>query len=164
MASNFGDSKLHIVSAFCAKNGLSLGQVKVDDKSNEITAIPELLDLIAIKGCIITIDAMGCQKEIAKKIIEKEADYILMVKENQAELKEQIEKVFRIQKPEISDVEEDFGHTRIEKRICEVIKKLDFLDTKENWKRVKNKSKSKNEYNDCCFLHNFYINKVSLLM
>ena len=134
MASNFGDSKLHIVSAFCAKNGLSLGQVKVDDKSNEITAIPELLDLIAIKGCIITIDAMGCQKEIAKKIIEKEADYILMVKENQAELKEQIEKVFRIQKPEISDVEEDFGHGRIEKRTCEVIKKLDFLDTKENWK------------------------------
>ena len=134
MASNFGDSKLHIVSAFCAKNGLSLGQVKVDDKSNEITAIPELLDLIAIKGCIITIDAMGCQKEIAKKIIEKEADYILMVKENQAELKEQIEKVFGIQKSEIFNIEEDFGHGRIEKRICEVIKKLDFLDTKENWK------------------------------
>ncbi len=134
MVSNFGDSKLHIVSAFCAKNGLSLGQIKVDDKSNEITAIPELLDLIAIKGCIITIDAMGCQKEIAKKIIEKEADYILMVKENQAELKEQVEKVFRIQKSEISDVEEDFGHGRIEKRTCEVIKKLDFLDTKENWK------------------------------
>jgi hypothetical protein len=67
MASNFGNSKLHIVSAFCAKNGLSLGQVKVDAKSNEITAIPELLDLIAIKGSIITIDAMGCQKKIAKK-------------------------------------------------------------------------------------------------
>jgi predicted transposase YbfD/YdcC len=134
MASNFGDSKLHIVSAFCAKNSLCLGQVKVDNKSNEITAIPELLDLIAIKGCIITIDAMGCQKNIAKKIIEKQADYILMVKDNQAELKEQIEKVFRIQKSEISDVEEDFGHGRIEKRTCEVIKKLDFLDTKENWK------------------------------
>lgn len=133
MASNFGDSKLHIVSAFCVKNGLSLGQVKVDDKSNEITAIPELLDLLAIKGCIITIDAIGCQKEIAKKIKEKEADYILMVKENQSELKEQIEKVFRIQKPEVSDIEEDFGHGRIEKRTCEVITKLDFLDTKENW-------------------------------
>ena len=133
MASNFGDSKLHIVSAFCVKNGLSLGQVKVNDKSNEITAIPELLDLLAIKGCIITIDAMGCQKEIAKKIKEEEADYILMVKENQAELKEQIEKVFRIQKSEVSDIEEDFGHGRIEKRTCEVITKLDFLDTKENW-------------------------------
>ena len=133
VASNIGDSKLHIVSAFCTKNGLSLGQVKVNDKSNEITAIPELLNLIAIRGCIITIDAMGCQKEIAKKIIKKEADYILMVKENQAELKEQIEKIFRIQKAEASDIEEDFGHGRIEKRTCEVITKLDFLDTKENW-------------------------------
>jgi predicted transposase YbfD/YdcC len=137
MASNFGNSKLHIVSAFCAKNGLSLGQVKVDAKSNEITAIPELLDLIAIKGSIITIDAMGCQKKIVKKIIKKEADYILMVKENQSELKEQIEKVFRIQKPEMSDIEEDFGHGRIEKRTCEVTIKLDFLDTKENWKGMR---------------------------
>lgn len=133
MAWRFSDSKLHIVSAFCAKNGLCLGQVKVDSKSNEITAIPELLDLIAVKGCIVTIDAMGCQREIAKKIIEKEADYILMAKDNQAELKEQIEKVFRIQKPEMIAIQEDLDHGRIEKRTCEVITKLDFLDTKENW-------------------------------
>jgi predicted transposase YbfD/YdcC len=133
MASRFSDSKLHIVSAFCSKNGLCLGQIKVDSKSNEITAIPELLDLIAVKGCIITIDAMGCQKEIAKKVIKKEADYILMVKENQAELKEQIEKVFSIQKAEMIAIQEDLDHGRIEKRTCEVITKLDFLDTKENW-------------------------------
>jgi len=133
MASRFSDSKLHIVSAFCAKNELCLGQVKVNSKSNEITAIPELLDLIAVKGCIVTIDAMGCQREIAKKIIAKEADYILMAKENQAELKEQIEKVFRIQKSEMTDIQEDCDHGRIEKRTCEVITKLDFLDTKENW-------------------------------
>lgn len=133
MASRFSDSKLHIVSAFCAKNGLCLGQIKVDSKSNEITAIPELLDLIAVKGCIVTIDAMGCQRAIAKKIIKKEADYILMAKENQAELKEQIEKVFRIQKPEMIDIQDDLDHGRIEKRTCEVITKLDFLDTKENW-------------------------------
>jgi predicted transposase YbfD/YdcC len=133
MASKFSDSKLHIVSAFCAKNNLSLGQVKVNEKSNEITAIPELLDLIAVKGCIITIDAMGCQREIAKKIIKKEADYILMVKDNQQELKEQVEKVFKLQKPEMIAVEEDCGHGRIEKRTCEIITKLDFLDTKENW-------------------------------
>lgn len=137
MASRFSDSKLHIVSAFCAKNGLCLGQVKVGSKSNEITAIPELLDLIAIKGCIITIDAMGCQREIAKKIIEKEADYILMAKDNQAELKEQLEKVFRIQKPEMIAVQEDLDHGRIEKRTCEVITKLDFLDTKENWSALR---------------------------
>jgi predicted transposase YbfD/YdcC len=133
MASRFSDSKLHIVSAFCAKNELCLGQVKVNSKSNEITAIPELLDLIAVKGCIVTIDAMGCQREIAKKIMAKEADYILMAKENQAELKEQIEKVFRIQKSEMTDIQEDCDHGRIEKRTCEVITKLDFLDTKENW-------------------------------
>ncbi len=105
----------------------------MDSKSNEITAIPDLLDLIAVEGCVITIDAMGCQREIAKKIISKEADYILMVKENQAELKEQIKKVFQIQKPNMTNLKEDCGHGRIEKRICEVITKLDFLDTKENW-------------------------------
>jgi predicted transposase YbfD/YdcC len=133
MASRFSDSKLHIVSAFCAKNQLCLGQIKVDSKSNEITAIPELLNLIAVKGCIITIDAMGCQRKIAKDIIAKEADYILMAKENQAQLKEQIEKVFRIQPSEMIDVQEDCDHGRIEKRTCEVITKLDFFDTKENW-------------------------------
>jgi predicted transposase YbfD/YdcC len=133
MASRFSDSKLHIVSAFCAKNERCLGQIKVDSKSNEITAIPELLNLISVKGCIVTIDAMGCQREIAKDIIKKEADYILMVKENQAELKEQIEKVFRIQTPEMMNVQEDCDHGRIEKRTCEVITKLDFVDTKENW-------------------------------
>lgn len=137
MASRFSDSKLHIVSAFCAKNELCLGQVKVDSKSNEITAIPELLNLIAVKGCIISIDAMGCQREIAKNIIEKEADYILMVKENQAGLKEQIEKVFRIQTSEMIDIKEDCDHGRIEKRTCEVITKLDFLDTKEKWKGLR---------------------------
>lgn len=133
VASKINGSKLHIVSAFCAKNEISLGQVKVDDKSNEITAIPELLDLIAVTGCIVTIDAMGCQREIAKKIIEKEADYILMVKENQAELKEQVEKNFRIKSSESIDIQEDLDHGRIEKRTCEVISNLDFLDTKENW-------------------------------
>uniref|UniRef100_UPI00404836FC ISAs1 family transposase n=1 Tax=Mariniflexile sp. TaxID=1979402 RepID=UPI00404836FC len=132
-ASNLNSSKLHIVSAFCTKNALCLGQVKVGSKSNEITAIPELLDLIAVKGCIVTIDAMGCQRAVAEKIIDKKADYVLMVKENQAELKEQIEKVFRIQKPEKTNIQEDLGHGRIEKRTCEAITKLDFLDTKENW-------------------------------
>jgi predicted transposase YbfD/YdcC len=132
-ASDLNGSKLHIVSAFCTKNALCLGQVKVGSKSNEITAIPELLDLIAVKGCVITIDAMGCQRAIAEKIIGKEADYILMVKENQSELKDQIEKVFRIQEPEKTNIQEDLGHGRIEKRTCGVITKLDFLDTKENW-------------------------------
>lgn len=136
-ASMFGDSKLHIVSAFCSVNKLCLGQVKVSDKSNEITAIPELLDLISVKGHIITIDAMGCQKDIAQKIIEKEADYILAVKNNQSELKEQIEKVFSIQSVEKHDVMTDLDHGRIEKRTCEVIENLAFLDEKEDWASLK---------------------------
>lgn len=132
-ASDLNGSKLHIVSAFCTKNALCLGQVKVGSKSNEITAIPELLDLVAVKGCIVTIDAMGCQRAIAEKIIDKDADYILMVKENQSGLKEQVEKLFRIQKPEEINIQEDLGHGRIEKRTCKAITKLDFLDTREDW-------------------------------
>lgn len=132
-ASMFGDSKLHIVSAFCSVNKLCLGQLKVGDKSNEITAIPELLDLISIKGHIITIDAMGCQKEIAEKIINKEADYILAVKDNQPELKEQVKKIFSIQRVEKTHVMEDIDHGRIEKRTCDVIENLNFLDDKEDW-------------------------------
>lgn len=135
-ASNLGSSKLHIVSAFCTKNEMSLGQVKVGDKSNEITAIPELLDLIDVEGCIVTIDAMGCQTKIADKIIEQGADYILMVKDNQPELKEQVEKVFKIQKPTMVDVEEDLGHGRIEKRKCEIITNLDFLDDQNHWRNL----------------------------
>lgn len=74
---------IHIVSAFACENGVTLGQCKTDSKSNEITAIPELLkllELLELKGCLVTIDAMGCQKEIAKQIIEKEADYLLALK------------------------------------------------------------------------------------
>ena len=70
-----------MVSAFATANGIVLGQKKTNEKSNEITAIPELLQLLDIKGGIVTIDAMGCQKEIANKIIEKQADYVLAVKD-----------------------------------------------------------------------------------
>ena len=79
---------------------------------------------------------MGCQKAIAEKIVEKKADYVLMVKENQSELKEQIDKVFNIQEPQDQHTTEDLGHGRIEKRTCEVIQNLEFLDTKENWKNL----------------------------
>ena len=72
-----------MVSAWCTSNDLALGQQKVQDKSNEITAIPALLDVLVLKGCLATIDAMGCQQAIAEKIIQQEADYILAVKDNQ---------------------------------------------------------------------------------
>lgn len=86
-----GQRPAHIVSAWAAEASLVLGQVKVDEKSNEITAIPELIDMLCLKGCIVTIDAMGTQHEIAKAITEKEADYILQVKGNQKELQSDIQ-------------------------------------------------------------------------
>lgn len=89
-----GSSVPYIVSAWASDNGLTLGQVKVDDKSNEITAIPELLRALELKGCIVTIDAMGCQKEIAAHIIEKKADYVLALKGNHATAHEEIEAFF----------------------------------------------------------------------
>ena len=81
---------LHLVSAWATANGLTLGQVAVGAKSNEITAIPELLELLELKGCVITIDAAGCQKGIAARIVAKEADYVLAVKDNQPQLYEQV--------------------------------------------------------------------------
>jgi predicted transposase YbfD/YdcC len=84
----------YIVSAFATANGVTLGQVQVDEKSNEITAIPELLDKLFLKGCIVTIDAMGCQKWIARKIVENKGDYVLAVKRNQKRLLSDITKTF----------------------------------------------------------------------
>ena len=77
---------IHMISAWASQNGLVLGELATSEKSNEITAIPELLKLLHIKGCIVTIDAMGTQKEIAKVIVEREADYVLAVKEKQPAL------------------------------------------------------------------------------
>jgi predicted transposase YbfD/YdcC len=133
----FGDFPLHIVSAFCAKNRFTLCQEKVNDKSNEITAIPNLLDLLDIKNCTITIDAMGCQKNIAEKIIEKKGDYILQVKDNQQGLKEQIVKTFKRQIPKNESITRDSGHGRMEKRTCSVIDDLSFVDDKEEWVNLK---------------------------
>ena len=81
---------LHMVSAFACSNGVVLGQERTEEKSNEITAIPALLALLALKGCIVTIDAMGCQKAIAKQIRQGKGDYVLAVKDNHASLHEAI--------------------------------------------------------------------------
>lgn len=89
-----GASIPYIVSAWASQNGLALGQVKVQDKSNEITAIPELLRALELKGCIVTIDAMGCQKEIAAQIAEKKADYVLALKGNHAAVHEEVKQFF----------------------------------------------------------------------
>lgn len=81
---------IHMISAWSSQNNLVLGQLKVEDKSNEITAIPKLLSVLELNGCIVSIDAMGCQKEIAEIIIKKEADYILSLKGNQGNLLEDV--------------------------------------------------------------------------
>jgi predicted transposase YbfD/YdcC len=89
-----GREAIHLVSAWASQNGIALGQRKVDDRSNEITAIPELLRLLDVSGCIVTIDAMGCQKEMAQAIRDAKADYILRVKDNQANLRQDLEDWF----------------------------------------------------------------------
>ena len=125
-------SPVHMVSAWANQNNLVLGQVKVDEKSNEITAIPELLDTLLIEGNIITIDAMGTQTSIANKIIENGADYILAVKENQEELLEEIKDEFRFSKDIEISTDIDFGHGRIETRKCSVISEFQFIENIDN--------------------------------
>ena len=84
-----------MVSAWATENRLVLGQVKVNDKSNEITAIPELLKVLELNGCIVTIDAIGCQKEIVKQIAEGGGDYVIALKKNQSGLYERVEALFK---------------------------------------------------------------------
>jgi predicted transposase YbfD/YdcC len=129
-------SIVHMVSAWAGVNNIVLAQVKVDDKSNEITAIPELLKLLVLKGCIVTIDAMGCQRDIAEAIISGEADYILALKGNQGNLLEQTEDSFRFLKAQSVSDETDAGHGRVERRICTVINDLSMIEQKEQWKNL----------------------------
>ncbi len=110
-----GVKALHVLSAYSCANGISLGQMNVDGKTNEITAIPELLKTLAITGAIVTIDAMGCQKEIAQTIIYQGADYLLSVKENQKGLYEAIKDVFELS--EHSAYSDEISHSDFEDEI-----------------------------------------------
>ena len=130
-------SAIHLVSAYASDNRICLGQEAVREKSNEITAIPKLLKILAIKGCIVTIDAMGCQKKIAKEIIDAKADYILMVKDNQKNLRIQIEDSFKTKESCSNNTTNDFGHGRIETRTCDVIDDLSLLKNRSDWKNIK---------------------------
>ncbi len=125
-------SPVHMVSAWANESNLVLGQVRVNDKSNEITAIPELIENLMIEGNIITIDAMGTQTDIAEKIIKNGADYILAVKENQAQLLEHIKDEFRFSKNIEVDTNIDIGHGRIETRKCSVISDFLFIENADN--------------------------------
>ena len=140
-----GNKMPHIVSAFASDNGITLGQVKVDEKSNEITAIPELLEHIAIEGCTITIDAMGCQTDIATKIRSNGANYILAVKGNQGSLEQSILDTIRFEKPVSINVDEDFGHGRIEKRTCYAYSSLSHVENIDKWKDLRTLIKIESE-------------------
>ena len=126
-------ASIHMVSAFVSHQSICLGQLATEEKSNEITAIPKLLDLLTLEGCTVTTDAMGCQVEISKKILQKKADYILQVKNNQKGLFEQIAKVFEITKLEDTNLQHNLDHGRMELRQCDVINDLTHLDGYQNW-------------------------------
>jgi predicted transposase YbfD/YdcC len=137
-AKNHGKkSPIHLVSAWSNENNLVLGQVKTDEKSNEITAIPQLLDILFIEGNTITIDAMGAQKEIAQKIIDKKGDYVLAIKANQPEMWNKIQDEFRFYKPKYQHTTIDAGHGRIETRYCSVITDFQFIEKDNPWPKLK---------------------------
>ncbi len=131
--SNGNKSPVHMVSAWACENNIVLGQVRTEEKSNEITAIPELLEVLSIEQSIITIDAMGCQKDIASKIIKEKADYILAVKLNQEYLYENIEDEFRFGKEVKTHLSEELDHGRIESRRCSIITDFQFIEDIEKW-------------------------------
>lgn len=128
---------VHMVSAWASANNLVLGQRKVDDKSNEITAIPKLLAALELSGTVVTIDAMGCQRTIAEKIIGKKADYILAVKDNQQLLLDDIKDSFRMLAADTVAEEIDCGHGRVERRRCTVLGDLTLLDKPGDWKGLR---------------------------
>jgi predicted transposase YbfD/YdcC len=141
-----GKAAIDMVSAWASANRLVLGQVKVDEKSNEITAIPQLLEVLEVSGCIVTIDAMGCQTEIAEKIIDQEAEYVLSLKENQGHLYEDVQHLFAdLEDSQYTAYPFDYvktvnkDHGRIEIRECWTISDpevLRYLRGFANWKNL----------------------------
>lgn len=157
-----GRKALHIVSAFCHSHGLIIGQTKTDEKSNEITAIPKLLDQLVIEGCIVTIDAMGLQSKIVEKIVnDNHADYVINLKGNQEILQEEVkeyfedlkrsgelEKIIQEASDEINNIVKgqeriqalktiDKGHGRIERRTFIYSKDIDWMaESKQKWTKL----------------------------
>ena len=136
-------SAIHMVNAWASANNMVLGQLKVDGKTNEITAIPELLSILAVKGCIITIDAMGCQTKIAEQIVSREANYVIGLKDNQPDLRRGAQELFNLP-PEELELEEDSyqettkDHGRIETRACRHIGiDKQWLPESERWAGLK---------------------------
>ncbi len=144
---NSGKQAIHLVSAWATANSMTLGQVKTGEKSNEITAIPRLLDLLELSGCIVAIDAMGCQKNIAQGIGDGGADYVLAVKDNQGQLHDDVRDLFLgAEEFGFAGVPHDFaatlekGHGRIERRECWVIadpESLEYRSAGQEWPKLR---------------------------
>ena len=135
---------MHMISAWANEANLVLGQLKVNEKTNEITAIPKLLEILDLSGCIVTIDAMGCQKEIAKTIIDKNAEYVLALKGNQGTLHENVELFFQDQiERDFADTDVDThktvdaDHGRVEVRQYWTVSSIDWLEEKKDWNGLK---------------------------
>jgi predicted transposase YbfD/YdcC len=139
-----GIKALHLVTAWATQNGLTLGQIACEDKSNEITAIPELLKLLNLKGCTVTIDAMGCQKEIVEQIREQKGHYVLAVKGNQPGLESDLHQLFE------DGFDNDFaglnhaeyetdetGHGRREQRTCQAIEIPEYHPQRSLWRDLR---------------------------
>jgi len=135
---------IHMVSAWASANRLVLGQLKVDEKSNEITAIPKLLQLLDLKGAVVTIDAMGCQKEIARTITEQGADYVLALKDNHPTLSEAVTLFLNdARDTAFADIEHtyhetvDGDHGRIETRRYWITSEIEWLGAKASWSHLR---------------------------
>jgi predicted transposase YbfD/YdcC len=138
-----GKGAIQMVSAWATANRLVLGQCKVESKSNEITAIPKLLKMLEVKGCIVTIDAMGTQTKIAQQIVGRGGDYVLALKGNQGNLCEDVEQLFaHAQSVNFAGIKHDFhqtidkGHGRIEIRRCWTMEQTEFLLGAEKWAKL----------------------------
>ena len=129
-------SPLHSVHAWSVENGICLGQMECGEKTNEISIIPKIIDLLDIKRSIVTIDAMGTQRVIAKKIVENGGDYILAVKGNQGSLEEEVQTTCKRTRPVLESCVVEKGHGRIETRRCEVFEKGLIVDFEKRWENL----------------------------
>jgi len=136
-----GQEALHLVSAWASANHLLLGQVETDGTSNEIEAIPRLLGILDLKGCIVTIDAIGCQREIVERIQDKKADYVIALKGNQGTMHDDVRRYWEdseLSREEYDEYETlEKGHGRIETRTYRVTEKIKWLTARESWKGLR---------------------------
>lgn len=155
-----GNSGLYILNAWVCENRLCVGQEKVEDKSNEITAIPTLLNQLEIEGSVVSIDAIGCQTSIADHLIEQGAEYLLAVKKNQKELFEQVEDSFLLNPSDTQDMQWEYQRARFEQRKCQILPAQQMLlpEMADQWRGIKTlvKIQAQRQINDKTSLETRY--------